>query len=73
MGCVSLSDAVAEVGKHLLGDDWIGDELFAPALNIRGQWDHEIVIEIKLRQFALLEEQEGVMAMMFWKQQDAED
>ena len=73
MGCVSLSDAVAEVGKHLLGDDWIGDEIFAPALNIGGKWDRDTATAIRLRQFALLEEQEGVMAVMFWKQQIAED
>ena len=73
MGCVSLSDAVAEVGKHLLGDDWIGYEISAPALNIGGQRDRDTATAIKARQFALLEEQEGRMAVMFWRQQIAED
>ena len=57
MGCVSLSDAVAEVGKHLLGDDWIGDEIFAPALNIGGKCDRDTATAIKARQIALLAEQ----------------
>ena len=66
MGCMSLSAAVAEVGKHLFGDDWIGDELSAGALNIlaRRDRDRDIASAIKKRQFALLEEQEGRMAML---------
>ena len=59
MGCVSLSAAVVEVSRHLLEDDWIEDELSAPALNIRGQQDRDIATATKARQFALLEEQRG--------------
>ena len=59
MGHVSLSAAVVEVSRHLLEDDWIEDELSAPALNIRGQQDRDIATATKARQFALLEEQRG--------------
>lgn len=66
MGLMSLRAAVAEVGKHLFGDDWIGDELSAGALNIRARRDRDrdIASAIEERQIALLEEQEGRMAML---------
>ena len=64
MGCVSLSAAVAEVGKHLFGDDWTGDELSAGTLNLRARRDREIGTAIKERQIALLEEQGGRLAVL---------